>query len=135
MLAYLYDDLLTESARVEPHALLIITRQCLECVAEFTRGGILAPRAVVETGQTKMRRTYLAVVRFFKSLGLKVGPDEDRLVPIFDTVPALPLVTGDRRKLPIAPWDDETEMVFKMEDPLPCFILAILLESEVEEKG
>lgn len=87
------------------------------------------------SGQTKMRRVYLAVVRMFKSLGLKVGPDEDNLSPIFDGVPSVPLFTGDKRKLPVAPWDDETEMVFKMEDPLPCHILSILLESEVEEKG
>ena len=29
----------------------------------------------------------------------------------------------------------ETEMVFKQDVPLPCLILAVLLESEVEEKG
>jgi len=91
--------------------------------------------SAIGSGQTKMRRTYLAVVRFFKSLGLKVGPDKDNLSPIFDITPALPLHTGDKRKLPVAPWDDETEQVFKMEDPLPCLILMILLESEVEEKG
>ncbi len=91
--------------------------------------------SAIGSGQTKMRRTYLAVVRFFKSLGLKVGPDEDNLSPIFLDVPALPLHTGDKKKLPVAPWNDETEMVFKMEDPLPCFILSILTESEVEEKG
>jgi len=89
----------------------------------------------IGTGQTKMRRVYNAVVRLFKTRGLKVGPDEDNLKPIFLDVPATPLRTGDERKLPIANWDDETEMVFKMEDPLPCFILMILLESEVEEKG
>ena len=91
--------------------------------------------SAIGTGQTKMRRTYNAVVRFFKSLGLKVGPDTDNLSPIFMDTPSLPLHTGDKRKLPVAPWDDETEMVFKMEDPLPCLILSILLESEVEEKG
>ena len=91
--------------------------------------------SVIGSGQTKMRRTYLGVVRFFKSLGLKIGPNEDNLVPIFDGVPTLPLISSDKRKLPVAPWDDETEMVFKMEDPLPCLILMILLESEVEEKG
>ena len=89
----------------------------------------------IGTGQTKMRRTYNAVVRLFKTLGLKVGPDEDNLSPIFLDAPSLPLSTGDTKKLPTAPWDDETEMVFKMEDPLPCLILMILLESEVEEKG
>ena len=91
--------------------------------------------SAIGSGQTKMRRTYLAVVRFFKSLGLKVGPDEDNLSPIFPVTPALPLISSDKRKLPKAQWDNETEMVFKMEDPLPCLILSILLESEVEEKG
>jgi len=89
----------------------------------------------IGSGQTKMRRIYNAVVRLFKTQGLKVGPDTDNLSPIFLGVPALPLRTGDERKLPVANWDDETEMVFKMEDPLPCLILAILLENEVEEKG
>ncbi len=93
--------------------------------------------SVIGTGQTKMRRTYNAVVRLFKSLGLKVGPSDTAadLKPMFVGVPTLPLTTGDERKLPVANWDDETEMVFKMEDPLPCLILMVLLESEVEEKG
>ena len=89
----------------------------------------------IGSGQTKMRRVYNAVVRLFKTQGLKVGPDEDNINPIFTDVPSIPLRTGDERKLPTAPWDDETEMVFKIEDPLPCMILMILLESEVEEKG
>ena len=91
--------------------------------------------SIIGSGQTKMRRVYLTVVKFLQSRGLKVGPDESNLSPIFLDTPALPLFTGDKRKLPFAPWNDETEMVFKMEDPLPCQILSILLESEVEEKG
>jgi len=87
------------------------------------------------TGQTKMRRVYLSVTRFFKSLGLKVGLDEDNLSPIFDGTPALPLQTGDVEKFPKTNWGQEIEMVYKMEDPLPCFILAIMLRSEVEERG
>ncbi len=90
--------------------------------------------SIIGTGQTKMRRVYLTVVRFLQGLGLKVGPNSDDLSPIFLDTPELPLFTGDKRKLPFAPWNDETEMVFKMEDPLPCLIQSILLESEVEEK-
>lgn len=91
--------------------------------------------SAIGTGQTKMRRVYNAVVRLFKTRGLKVGPDTDNLSPIFLDVPSTPLRTGDERKLPVSDWNDETEMVFKMEDPLPCMILAIILENEVEEKG
>ncbi len=91
--------------------------------------------SAIGSGQFKVRRSYSAVVRFFKSLGLKVGYDEDNLDPMFDGVPALPLKTEDQDKLPSTLWDDEIEMVFKMEDPLPCFILAILLESDSNEKG
>ncbi len=90
--------------------------------------------SIIGTGQTKMRRVYLTVTKFLQSLGLKVGPDEDNLSPIFPGIPGLPLFTGDQRKLPYAQWNQETEMIFKMEDPLPCLVQSILLESEVEEK-
>lgn len=90
--------------------------------------------SAIGTGQFKMRRVYLAAIRFIKSLGLKVGYDEDNLDPIFPDTPALPLYTGDKEKLPKTTWKQDSELIFKQEDPLPCHILAILLRSEVEEK-
>ena len=89
--------------------------------------------SAVGTGQTKHRRVFLSVVRLSKSLGLKVGLDEDTLQPIFDTDPALPLYSGDQEKLPNVSWDQEVELILKMEDPLPCYILALVTRSEVEE--
>ena len=87
------------------------------------------------TGQFKMRRVYLGALRLYRSLGLKIGLDEDHLDPISDDDPALPLYTGDIDKLPNANWDKETEMIIQQEEPLPAQILAIILRSEVEEKG
>ncbi len=86
------------------------------------------------TGQSKMRRIYLVATRFFKSLGLKVGLDADNLSPMFTETPSLPLFTGDKKKLPITRWVDNAELMFKMEDPLPCFMLSTIVKSEVEEK-
>jgi len=88
----------------------------------------------IGSGQTKMRRVYNAIVRVYRTLGIKVGIDEDHLDSMIDGVPALPLKTEDIEKFPDTVWDEEIEMLFKMEDPLPCLILAIILESDVEEK-
>jgi hypothetical protein len=88
----------------------------------------------VGTGQTKMRRVFLGVLRLYRSLGLKIGIDEDDLSPVFDTDPALPLYTGDQDKLPSTYHTKEAEVVIKQEDPLPAEILAVVLRSDVEEK-
>ncbi len=87
------------------------------------------------SGQAQIRRIFNSIIRLVRSLGLKIGMDEDHLDPIFDGDPVLPLITEDVHKTPNATWDDKTEMVFKMEDPLPCQILAIILESEVEGRN
>lgn len=84
------------------------------------------------SGQGRMRRVFNLVIRLVRSLGLKIGTDEDHLDPVFDGNPVLPLLTQDIHKTPDATWDDEAEMVFKMDDPLPCQILAVIIESEVE---
>lgn len=84
------------------------------------------------SGQGRMRRVFNVVIRLVRSLGLQVGTDVDHLDPVFDGEPVLPLISRDIHKRPDATWDDETEMVIKMEDPLPCQILAVIFESEVE---
>jgi hypothetical protein len=85
------------------------------------------------TGQTKMRRVYLAVLRLYKTLGLKIGIDEDNLDPIFDE-DQTDLFTGDQDKLPNTTWSKEVEVVIKQDKPLPAYILAAVSKSEVEEK-
>lgn len=87
------------------------------------------------TGQTKMRRVYLSVLRLVRTLGLKVGTDIDHLSNIFDTTPALPLFSGDQDKLPDTISENDTEFVIKQEVPLPASITTLILRSEVEEKG
>jgi hypothetical protein len=92
------------------------------------------------TGQTKNRRIYLSTIRLFKSLGFEVGIDEDNLleVPIGFVNGALghapDLVSGDIEKIPTAYWTKEGEFVIKQDRPVPLFILAVVLRSELEEK-
>lgn len=88
----------------------------------------------IGTGQTKMRRVYLAALRITRSLGIKVGIDATHTDPIFDGTPALPLVSADQDKFPNTGWDQEVEFVIKQDLPLPAHILSIILRSEIEEK-
>lgn len=92
------------------------------------------------TGQTKSRRIYLSTLRVFRSLGIKIGKTEDSLKPVYFGRPNDPLgrppelVTGDVDKFVNFGWSDEDEIVIRQDQPLPLFILAIVLRSEVEEK-
>ena len=88
-----------------------------------------------DSGQMKMRRVYLATIQFFQSLGLKIGLNEDNLDPVFSRIPVVPLQTGAFSKLPKTDWKKDSEIILKMEDPLPCFILNLVSRSELEEKG
>lgn len=84
-------------------------------------------------GQTKMRRVFLAILRLRKTLGLSVGVDDSHLNDIF-TNTSQSLFSGDKKKLPQTTWKEDTEFVIKQTRPLPAYILAAILRSEVEEK-
>lgn len=87
------------------------------------------------TGQTKMRRIYLATVRLYRSLSFKIGISLDKLDQMVLGTPALPLLTGDYEKLPDTTWEKETQLHIVQDRPLPVFILAVIYKSEVEERG
>lgn len=89
------------------------------------------------SGQMKMRRIFLAGIRVFRSLGMKIGLDEDHLdsVKLPDRVtvkPALPLFTGDIEKLPNTTWKKDAQLFIIQDKPMPLFILALINQSEVE---
>lgn len=85
------------------------------------------------TGQGKKRRIFLSAMDLYRSLGLKIGLDDDHLDKIFQGQPALPLFTGEQEKLPDTIWDEEAELIIKQDKPLPAHIVSIITRSEVEE--
>lgn len=87
------------------------------------------------TGQTKMRRIYLATIRVFRSLAFKIGFSDTELDTVPLGTPALPLLTQDLEKLPRPKWNKENQLLIVQDRPLPLFILAIIYKSEVEERG
>jgi hypothetical protein len=92
------------------------------------------------TGQTKNRRVYLSTLRVQDSAGFKIGREEGKLSPVWFSRPndALghgpDLFTGDKEEVFDAGWGKEDEIIIRKDDPLPLYILAICLRSEVEEK-
>jgi len=92
------------------------------------------------TGQTKTRRIYTSTIRVYRSLGLKIGLDEDNLDTVFFNEPNLPhgeappLVTGDIEKHFGTAWRKDSELLIRQDQPLPLFILAIVLRSDVKER-
>jgi len=93
----------------------------------------------IEVAQTKKRRNYLMTLRLYQTLGLKIGKTEDDLLPLAFDLPnkelgkAPPLFTGDHAKRPPSGWSTEDELVIKQDQPLPAFVLAVVMRSEVEE--
>lgn len=95
----------------------------------------LEPGAEGGTTQAKLKRISEATIRFYKSLGCKLGPDNDNLdiIPfgpdIMDEPP--PLFTG-KKKAPF-PMSDEldAQIMVIQEQPLPMTILAISPDMEI----
>lgn len=87
------------------------------------------------TGQTKMRRIYSVVARVFRSLGFKIGLDEDHLDPMVLSDPVLPLLTADLEKTPKVKWDKRAQLTIIQDLPVPLMIMMVLLQSEVEVGG
>lgn len=85
------------------------------------------------TGYTKQRRIFLSVLRLYRTLGLKIGLDEDDLAPIFESSQET-LFTGDQDKLPDTFTTSEATITIKQDQPSPAYILAVINRAEVEEK-
>lgn len=84
------------------------------------------------TGQGKMRRIYLASLRVFRSLGFKIGIDEDHLDPVILGDASLPLYTGDLEKLPNTKWKKDEQLLIVQDKPQPLLLLSVISKNEVE---
>jgi hypothetical protein len=86
------------------------------------------------TSQGMIKRIHRIVIRFFETLGCKVGPDSDNLevVPFragsdpMDTGP--PLFTGDKSVLFRGPYEREGDILIVQDQPLPMTICSIVSE-------
>jgi hypothetical protein len=72
-----------------------------------------------------------------KSWGMgKIGQDEDTLDDIDFGDPAdSSMYSGDIDKNVESWWDKQAEIVIKVTQPLPLFLLNVVIRSEVEEKS
>ncbi len=98
----------------------------------------LSDGSATGTGQTKNRRIYQMRLRVDRSLGIKVGPNEDELDSVipFAFVNTFPpdLVTGDREIVHRTSWRKDAELAIVQDRPLPFNLLAVILLSDVSEK-
>ena len=91
------------------------------------------------TGFAKDRRIYIATILFYKSLGGKYGKDGN-LLQIFTRSAAdkldqpPPLISETKRLTNVAGWDRKGQFFYRQDQPLPTTILAITLQSEVNDK-
>jgi hypothetical protein len=89
------------------------------------------------TDQTKTKRIYDVTVRFFETVGAKVGPNEDNLdiIPFRDSSAAMtapvPLFTGDKSTEFPSDYGTDGFVVVKQDQPLPMTILAIYARLEL----
>ena len=89
------------------------------------------------TDQTKTKRIYDVTVRFFETVGAKVGPDESNLdnIPFRDSSDPLdepvPLFTGDKETEFPSDYGTDGFVLVKQEQPLPMTILAIYARLEL----
>lgn len=93
------------------------------------------------TAQGKDQRIYSLAVRLHRSLGLWIGPDFDTLEEIIfresgdTTGAAIPLFTGDIRKVFDGPMSMESLICFRQKDPLPSTIISIMPQLLTEDRG
>jgi len=89
------------------------------------------------TDQTKTKRIYDVTVRFYETVGAKVGPNEDTLdiIPFRDSSAAMtapvPLFTGDKSTEFPSDYGTDGFVVVKQDQPLPMTILAIYARLEL----
>ena len=89
--------------------------------------------------QTKTKRIYDVTVRFFETVGAKVGPNEDNLddIPFRDSSHPLdepvPLFTGDKETEFPSDYGTDGFVLIKQEQALPMTILAVYARLELYE--
>jgi hypothetical protein len=89
------------------------------------------------TDQTKTKRIYDVTVRFYETVGAKVGPNEDNLdiIPFRDSSAAMtapvPLFTGDKETEFPSDYGTNGFVTVKQDQPLPMTILAIYARLEI----
>lgn len=90
------------------------------------------------TAQGKKKVIYEATIRIYKSLGMKVGNEENNdIVPFRSTSDPMntppELFTGDKRlKFPVG-WNRDSLVLITQEQPLPLNILAIMLKMNTQD--
>jgi len=100
------------------------------------------PELSAQQGNTTLTKKYkisTAKLRLYKSMGVKVGKNEDQLSEIISHDaydPRLPqLVSGDRDVSADTGWDDdEWEFLIRADGPAPMTISAIVYDVEVAEE-
>ncbi len=92
------------------------------------------------TSQGRTRRVGLVWVRLHGTLGLKVGPDERRLVEVLFRTSAdrmgdaVPLFSGDKRVALPGGYDAAAGVLVRQDQPLPMTVLGLIMELEVLER-
>ena len=107
----------------------------------------LGDGSMIGTGQTKLRKVDLSVLRLYKSLGGKIGfvdlqGNVTGLMPIIypTQTPNIPAghaptpFTGDIDTIPDADFTKNASFLIEQDVPLPFYIMSIVLNSEVFER-
>ena len=91
------------------------------------------------TDQTKTKRIYDVTVRFFETVGAKVGPNETNLdeIPFRDSSASMtapvPLFTGDKETEFPSDYGTDGFVLVKQEQALPMTILALYPRLETHD--
>ncbi len=85
--------------------------------------------SVTGTAIGKRQRIYKLSIKFYRSLGVQYGSDENHL----DTISETELFTGDKIKSFKGNWDREGNVLLRQADPLPLNILSVTLVSDVTD--
>ena len=84
------------------------------------------------TAQGKTKRIHAVILRFWRSLGVKVGPSSDKLdvLPFRSSADPMgeppPLFTGDKKIRFRGGYGREGRMVIQQDQPLPLTVIALI---------
>jgi hypothetical protein len=84
------------------------------------------------TAQGKRKRIHALVVRLWRSLGMKIGPDANSLTPVYFRTSDDPMneapafFSGDKRTLFRGGYRRKGTMLIRQDQPLPLTVLAII---------
>lgn len=88
------------------------------------------------SAQGKSKRIAEATIRFYRSAGVKFGPDFDNLEELEtrsiddDMDEAVPLFSGDRTVTWPGDWETDGCVAFQVDQPTPCTVLAVVPRME-----